>query len=82
MNVVVVPAEPIVAPVISPDGGSFTDFVDVTITTMTEGAIVRYTLDGTVPTASSPALADTALAELPFGRINPFPSCRSFSSDR
>jgi len=44
------PAE---TPVLSPPGGSFVDFVDITITTTTPGATIYYTLDGTPPTTSS-----------------------------
>jgi hypothetical protein len=40
-------------PVISPDGGSFTEPRVVTIESATGGAVIRYTLDGTVPTPAS-----------------------------
>lgn len=40
-------------PVISPAGGAFMDSVLVTLTTATAGAEIRYTTDGTLPTASS-----------------------------
>jgi len=41
------------APTFNPPGGSYTDPVNVTITSTTEGAIIRYTLDGTDPQESS-----------------------------
>ncbi|RYD63258.1 MAG: hypothetical protein EOP83_12640 [Verrucomicrobiaceae bacterium] len=41
------------APVFSPQGGFFSAAQAVTITTSTSGASIRYTLDGSTPTASS-----------------------------
>jgi formylglycine-generating enzyme required for sulfatase activity len=41
-------------PVISPSGGVVTWPLSITITCATEGAIIRYTTDGTEPTAQSP----------------------------
>ena len=47
------------APSISPDGGSFSEgSLEVTITCPLAGATIRYTLDGTEPTASSPSVAN------------------------
>jgi uncharacterized repeat protein (TIGR01451 family) len=43
----------VVAPVIDPGGGNHTGVVTVTLTTATEGATMRYTLDGTIPTETS-----------------------------
>jgi len=40
-------------PVILPDGGEFAEPTPVTLETSTEGAVIRYTLDGTEPTAAS-----------------------------
>jgi hypothetical protein len=42
------------APVLSPAGGLFTDAVDVTLASPTNGSVIRYTLDGSVPTEASP----------------------------
>ena len=41
------------APVISPNGGTISGPVAVTLATSTAGATIRYTLDGSAPTSSS-----------------------------
>jgi hypothetical protein len=41
------------APIISPSGGSFEEPVEVSITSSTEGAQIRFTLDGRTPAADS-----------------------------
>ena len=43
----------VAAPVVSPDGGSFSGSVAVTLSAPTPGSAVRYTLDGSNPTESS-----------------------------
>jgi hypothetical protein len=48
-----VPPETVKTPVISPASGNYTDSVSVTITCATSGASIRYTTDGSSPTASS-----------------------------
>ncbi|MDB6037501.1 MAG: hypothetical protein JWM99_1342, partial [Verrucomicrobiales bacterium] len=43
----------VAAPTLSPDGGAFTDSVLVTLATATSGALIYYTIDGTIPTTNS-----------------------------
>jgi nucleoid-associated protein YgaU len=45
--------ESVVAPVLDPEGGSFTEAVTVEIRTTTEGAKIRYTVDGTDPSSTN-----------------------------
>ena len=45
--------EKVKLPVISPNGGTYTEAQDVVITCGTEGAVIHYTVDGTEPTAES-----------------------------
>jgi len=49
-------------PVLSPPGGAYSGPQSVAITTATPGAQLRYTLDGSVPTASSPLYAGPVTA--------------------
>ncbi|MDR1811150.1 MAG: chitobiase/beta-hexosaminidase C-terminal domain-containing protein [Prevotella sp.] len=48
-----VPANQVVAPEFTPAAGNYYSAQNVTITCDTEGAVIRYTTDGTEPTASS-----------------------------
>ena len=52
------PAGQVAAPEFNPNGGTFTGSVDVTISTATSGATVRYTTDGSDPDATSTQYAN------------------------
>jgi hypothetical protein len=49
-------------PSISPNGGSFSDTQSVTLSTVTSGASIRYTTDGTTPTSSSGTVYSSAFS--------------------
>lgn len=48
------PLPPVATPTFSPSSGSFSDSVEVSINTVTPGATIHYTLDGSAPTEASP----------------------------
>ncbi|WP_258953373.1 chitobiase/beta-hexosaminidase C-terminal domain-containing protein [Lentzea californiensis] len=47
-------AQPVATPTFSPPGGTYSTAQTVTISTSTSGATIRYTVDGSTPTSSSP----------------------------
>jgi len=51
----------VVAPSYSPQGGIYTTAQTVTLSTPTSGATIRYTLDGTIPSASNGLTYSSAL---------------------
>lgn len=55
------PPNTVVAPVFSPAGGTFPGPVDVSLSTATSGAAIRYTTNGSDPTASSTLYTGAAL---------------------
>ncbi len=55
----IVPGEKLVSPLITPNGGSFAGPVKVAIEAAVTGSAIRYTLDGTDPTESSPLYTDS-----------------------
>src|SRR3990172_2962195 len=54
-------ADQVGAPTFSPDGGGFAAAQDVTITTATTGASIRYTTDGTAPSSTKGTLYTAAI---------------------
>jgi hypothetical protein len=44
-------SDPVAAPYFSPEGGSYEDALDVILRTETDGAGIRYTIDGSTPSA-------------------------------
>ena len=45
------PPEQVATPTFTPEGGTYGDWVDVTIACATGGATIRYTIDGSTPTS-------------------------------
>jgi hypothetical protein len=54
-------------PVVTPAGGMFTNSVAVTLASVTPGAVIHYTLDGTVPSVSSPVYSSPLVLTNPAG---------------
>lgn len=50
---IVTAASQVVMPTITPNGGTYVDSVEVTLASLTEGASLSYTLDGSTPTTNS-----------------------------
>ena len=55
-------ASPVATPTITPGTGAYTEAPMVTIATATPGATIRYTVDGSTPTALSPRYAVPLMA--------------------
>jgi alpha-tubulin suppressor-like RCC1 family protein len=49
----------------SPTGGEYTTAQEVTLQTVTSGAVIHYTLDGTTPTESSPSVLSGGTVTVP-----------------
>ncbi|OQA77064.1 MAG: hypothetical protein BWY32_02677 [bacterium ADurb.Bin243] len=57
-----IPLPQVAAPVISPNGGTFSSTQSVTLTSATADAIIKYTLDGSTPSASNGSVYSTAIS--------------------
>ncbi len=65
-TVVYTAAETVWAPTFDPGGGAFSSTnVDVTVSSSTEDAIIRYTLDGSEPTSSSTGVPSESVISVP-----------------
>lgn len=62
------------APTFSPPGGSYSQVQSVTLSSTTAGATIRYTTDGSEPTASSPAYTGAPIA------VNASATLKAFAS--
>jgi nucleoid-associated protein YgaU len=56
------PAQTVAAPAFTPAEGVYADAQSVTLATSTEGAEIRYTTDGTAPTATTGSVYSAAIA--------------------
>ncbi len=59
---ITVTVQPTAAPAFSPAGGAFTSAQNVTITSATAGATIRYTTDGSTPTATTGTVYSSPVA--------------------
>jgi len=59
--IIVTPTNTVASPMITPDGGTFSNTVKVTLSCATAGATIRYTTNGSTPTSKSTAYAKTAI---------------------
>ena len=50
---IIIPSGGVAAPTFSPPGGAYSAPIQVTMSSATTGAVIHYTTDGTVPTATS-----------------------------
>lgn len=56
-------ADTAVAPTISPDGGAFETSVEVTLSSTTPGAVIKYTTDGSAPSGGTTYTTPITLTE-------------------
>jgi hypothetical protein len=56
-------------PAFSPDGGDFSAAQDVTISSATSGATIRYTTNGNDPVETDPVISSGATVRIPVGAI-------------
>ncbi len=54
INSVTAPPTPVATPAFNPAGGTYAEAQSVTISCATDGATIRYTIDGSTPDSSSP----------------------------
>ena len=62
-NYIITPPGQVVQPAASPEGGNYTTTQNITLTTLTEGATIYYTLDGNEPTTASEQYASPITIE-------------------
>jgi len=62
-NYIITPPGQVVQPAASPEGGNYTTTQNITLTTLTEGAAIYYTLDGNEPSTASEQYASPITIE-------------------
>jgi len=65
------------APIFSIEGGFYTSSVSVSITTTVESAVIRYTLDGSEPTSSSPIYTNALTLHNRAGQSNQYANIKT-----
>ena len=73
--------EVLAAPAFSAQGGFYTSSVAVSVSSTVDGGVIRYTLDGSEPTASSPVYSSAITMNSRAGQANQYASIQTSTGD-